>query len=878
MEIGKKKNQTIMTFILIFTMTALMVVIPAGAQIPEGIEIPTFLQLNVSPNPVGKGQTLFINAFMTKPSITAEVGGGGDRYEPIIVTMVKPDGSTYEFHPLTADPTGGAWTTCTPDQIGEYTFKASFPGKHIEKTVTPFFGSPTFYNFTYSASTSSIVTVTVQEDKVEWIYNSPGLPEEYWTRPIYATNWAWAALGGNWYGLGVPAFATTGGYDATGNFNPYSKAPETPHIVWSKPTHIGGQPGLPIPGDQMNQYMSTTITKNFFEPVILNGIIYYTKLAGPGGTKTSWEAVDIRTGEVLWTRSAGESGSESIRMVQAVGYHSMQEYGSWAHLYGTTGGGFFGGGGDLTIYDAYTGEYLAEITGAQSPSYIVYDGPNMPGSLLGYYTSGGNLNMWNSSKLTGGTGTGFDITYGVSGSYAWDDGIEWSIPLPTELNGNPISLSVSAVTPELILLRQAPTPGTFVSLSFGYQITAGYNAKTGALVWGPVNQSLPYFEDISLVAAGEGAYVLHNKDSNEAYGYSLENGNFLWGPIELVGNGWSTLSRSSDVAYGLCYIWDIGGYCNALNLQTGKIEWSFTRGGAGYDTPYGIYPLWYNDAIADGKIYLSEGTMYNPPLHPARTVCINATTGELIWSILSYSGRVPPAIADGYMIIWNSFDMKIYSFGKGPTETAVSIQNDVVSLGSSILIKGTVMDISSGAEQDGVIERFPNGLPAVADEDMEDWMEYVYMQQAIPGDATGVEVVFNAVDSDGNWHDVGRTTSDMSGMYSFMWTPDSEGKYTIVATFEGSESYWASHAETAIGVTGAPVAEDIPTAEEIADTTVSKLPAYPTASEVAQETVNQMPAYPEIPAYLTIDLVILVIAAIGVVIGLIAYMALKKQK
>jgi hypothetical protein len=42
-----------------------------------------------------------------------------------------------------------------------------------------------------------------------------------------------------------------------------------------------------------------------------------------------------------------------------------------------------------------------------------------------------------------------------------------------------------------------------------------------------------------------------------------------------------------------------------------------------------------------------------------------------------------------------------------------------------------------------------------------------------------------------------------------------------------------------------------------------------------------MPAYPtvpEIPAYLTIDLIILIIAAVGVVIGLIVYMALRKQQ
>ena len=82
--------------------------------------------------------------------------------------------------------------------------------------------------------------------------------------------------------------------------------------------------------------------------------------------------------------------------------------------------------------------------------------------------------------------------------------------------------------------------------------------------------------------------------------------------------------------------------------------------------------------------------------------------------------------------------------------------------------------------------------------------------------------------------------------------------------FEGSESYYASQATANFGVDQAAVAEGAPSAEEIAQTTVNKLPSYP--------------AIPEIPAYLTIDLVILVVAAVGVVIGLIAYMALRKQK
>jgi hypothetical protein len=37
-------------------------------------------------------------------------------------------------------------------------------------------------------------------------------------------------------------------------------------------------------------------------------------------------------------------------------------------------------------------------------------------------------------------------------------------------------------------------------------------------------------------------------------------------------------------------------------------------------------------------------------------------------------------------------------------------------------------------------------------------------------------------------------------MFKKMWTPEHEGEYTIIATFEGSESYWRSFAETAVGV------------------------------------------------------------------------------
>ena len=74
------------------------------------------------------------------------------------------------------------------------------------------------------------------------------------------------------------------------------------------------------------------------------------------------------------------------------------------------------------------------------------------------------------------------------------------------------------------------------------------------------------------------------------------------------------------------------------------------------------------------------------------------------------------------------------------------------------------------------------------------------MQKPKPTNATGVPVVLSVVDANGNYRDIGTTTTDLDGFYSFTWTPDIEGKYTVYASFAGSESYWPSHAVTAFAV------------------------------------------------------------------------------
>ena len=74
------------------------------------------------------------------------------------------------------------------------------------------------------------------------------------------------------------------------------------------------------------------------------------------------------------------------------------------------------------------------------------------------------------------------------------------------------------------------------------------------------------------------------------------------------------------------------------------------------------------------------------------------------------------------------------------------------------------------------------------------------MNQRAPSDAMGVDVKLETRDPNGNTYEIDTVTADANGFYSCDWQPPVPGKYTIVATFEGSASYYGSVAETAISV------------------------------------------------------------------------------
>ena len=102
------------------------------------------------------------------------------------------------------------------------------------------------------------------------------------------------------------------------------------------------------------------------------------------------------------------------------------------------------------------------------------------------------------------------------------------------------------------------------------------------------------------------------------------------------------------------------------------------------------------------------------------------------------------AIADGYYTVLNNYDGKVYTFGKGPSATTVSAPDVAVEVGQTFTITGTVTDQSPGQKD----------TPAISDEDMSAWMEYMHMQKNRPADAKGVTVNLVAMFRIGKFIDV----------------------------------------------------------------------------------------------------------------------------
>jgi hypothetical protein len=195
----------------------------------------------------------------------------------------------------------------------------------------------------------------------------------------------------------------------------------------------------------------------------------------------------------------------------------------------------------------------------------------------------------------------------------------------------------------------------------------------------------------------------------------------------------------------------------------------------------------------------SVGYQINPVPRFAMLVCVNATTGNVTFTL--NGGELLNAASDGYVLASGDYDGNLYCLGKGPTSTTVVTQQQI---GGSVLIQGSVLDTSPASSDATLTAMFPNGVPAISDANMSVWMDYLHMQNATllnaPPDCIGVPVTLTAIDPNGNSINIGTVTSDGSGHFAYQWNPTTAGLDTIYATFAGTNSYFSSYAETSATV------------------------------------------------------------------------------
>ena len=434
---------------------------------------------------------------------------------------------------------------------------------------------------------------------------------------------------------------------------------------------------------------------------------------------------------------------------------------------------------------------------------------------------------------------GLTPTY-VASMYDFNVSVPW---LDTAtLNGALIgSITETAATQGGILLAYAgtlPSNGDFDFLPvpssapwewFGINLNST-SGTLGSELWHNVQTAPP--GNFTVIWGGmdpaTNVFVENYRETNQFVGFSLVTGQEIWGPTAPLASldyyGSTASGTISDtLADGQLYACGYAGIVYSFNDATGKTLWTYGNGpvgssnstNSGVETPFGVYPIFIN-AIGSGVVYLvtTEHTEETPIFKGADASAINATTGALIWKISDYVGQffvTSYAMADGYNVMFNSYDNAIQIVGKGPSQTTVTAPESGVTTSTPVVIRGTVTDISAGTKQAEQAADFPNGVPCASDASMTQWMEYVYDQQLHPTNFVGVPVTISVTDSNLNTYVIGTVTTNIYGDYTLTWAPIISGNFTVYATFAGTQAYYGSSASTSFYASSpAPTASPYP--------------------------------------------------------------------
>jgi len=795
MAFNKKiATASMILLMIIATVSLTTIVLPTvNAQPPEPLTKQTFAYVGLIPSSVGVNQEVLIHLGIYSTTAGTDYG-----WEGLTVTVTKPDGTTQTLGPFTTDSTGGTGTSYTPTEVGTYTFQSHFPEQQVP---IPYFDFNMGLFFPegsiFLASNSEIVNLVVTEEPIPFYPDIP-LPAEFWSRPVDSQFRNWFSISGNW--LEIPS----------NRYAPHNDAPQTAHILWAKPQTNGGLAGG-ITGEH-GMEEGDAYEGKWQNPIIINGVLYYNKygieiFGRELNDANAVIAVDLRTGEELWIKEDVRFSFGQTLYFDSWNYHGVYDY-LW-EVQGNT----------WNAYDPFSGDWSWSIT--DIPSGIRYTGSNGEFYILVTDYTNGWMALWNQTKLGNiyGAMDFFDPAWAqgsfgrnvenriTNGSTAYS----WNVTIPTDLP--PIYSGLlgefSALFDDrLIGANLSPTRDALniwaINLKQGQEGQVIFNT-----VWNPPASWQTGLNSIRFAGHTEygagGVFILTNKEERVHIAFSSDNGAYLWQTEQehyLQGLTIIEVSIVDDKAYST----GVSGVVYCYDINTGNTLWTYEN-----KDPYNEYLFGDNwwafiPFISDGKVYLGhyEHSPVDPKPRGAPFVCLDAETGEEIWRIdgmfreTEWGGE--PVIGDSIIATLDTYTNLIYAVGKGPTQTTVTAPDAGIALGTTVVIRGMVTDISAGTKSPEIAARFPNGVACVSDADMSEWMLYVYKQFPMPMDVAGVSVTLDVVDANGNFRNIGTATTDSSGFYNLHWQPDIPGKYTVIATFEGTEGYYPSYAENAFAV------------------------------------------------------------------------------
>ena len=764
----------------------------------------TFPVLTFSANPIGVNQELLLVYGITDATTWPQPG-----WEGLWITVQRPDGQTETFENLRTDTTGLSAMVYVPPQVGTYYFTVHFPQQELEYATL---GLPAG---TMLASQSEPKELIVQEEPRP-IHPGYGQPEEYWTRPIDSNFRERFRITGNWLEV----------HENVGNrYAPNNEfAPETAHILWTKPVSMGGLAG----GNVGNKAFSDGDAYEglFQNSITIAGNLYYNKLNTRAQGVLPPEsqeviAVDLHTGEVLWQKplQSPDGAIHNLAFGQLMFWDAFNHHAAYAYLWATAGSNWH-------AFDPYTGDWSYTVENVPSGTRVHGE----DGEILVYTINidGNWMSLWNSTRTVNpqnygnsndgswGRNIGLDFPDRV---YPAERGIEWNVTIP---DLPPLSPFFATLVVEDRIL------GTNTGNIFGgpqsepeFWALSLRPGEEGELMWrqrwdSPVEDLWVHFTPNFQPNLEDGVFIIQAKETGQNWGFDINNGQEIWGPTDpnpdiatstnLYFPRWGQAVGSDGI---VVLGGGMGGQLHAHNIQTGEELWRYDV--VDEDTEI----LWSSNwpavpqFVADGKVYIAhqEHSPLDPKPRDAPFVVLDLQTGEEVFKVhgmfrsTRWGGQ--HIIGDSIMAAMDTYDQRIYAVGRGPSKISATIQDDIVSLGAAALVKGSVVDVSPGTQDIELTLRFPNGVPVVADQSISDWMRYVYKQFNRPTNVMGVTVNIEATDPNGNTQSYS-TTTDAYGNYGFAFCPESTGTYMITANFEGTNAYYGSTTTTYLSVVEGP--------------------------------------------------------------------------